>query len=357
MKSIGETLKEAREGKGISIQQVAMDLNISKEYLAALENEEFDIFPAEAYLLGFLRNYSEFLGLDVEKNITLYKNYKISEEPAPLEELVGQQRSSSLPLRFLLILLVLGVLGVGGWYGYQALAPSLAAAEKPVEVVHEPKEYSLDLSSADWQVRTGDRILVPYQGGELVMSILLEDRRCRIRLSDLSAEDILLFQGDEKILPGGEGIPVIGIKLVSLEKGAAWLQVTRTDVETQEQPEDDGALLPESPAAVKEAEKILLSGLKEPESFTLNAQFNSYSLFRYQADGGTPVEKYYRDGDRIRLDVDRQLMIWGSSAGAVSFSVSGENMTPGKSGEVLVKLIQWVKNDEGKYDLVLFPVQ
>ena len=63
MKSIGETLREAREQKGATVKQISQDINISKEYLSALEEETFDIFPAETYLLGFLRNYSEYLGL------------------------------------------------------------------------------------------------------------------------------------------------------------------------------------------------------------------------------------------------------------------------------------------------------
>ena len=71
------------------------------------------------------------------------------------------------------------------------------------------------------------------------------------------------------------------------------------------------------PSIKEDAEKTILAGLNKPEDFTLNAQFSSYCLFRYQADGADYVEKYYREGDRIRLDVEKQLMIWGSSAGAV----------------------------------------
>jgi cytoskeletal protein RodZ len=358
MKSIGDTLKEARESKGLTIPQISLDLNISREYLIALEEEQFDNFPAETYLLGFLRNYSEYLGLDVDKNVTLYKNYRISEEPTPLEELVGQQKTvSAIPMRLILIILVLGLLGAGGWYAFQFFFNSVSSAETVAETP-EPADFSLDLSSVEWQIHSGDRILVPYKDGELIMNVVLEDNRCRIEISDLPNEDILLFPGDEKTLPGGEGIPVVRMKLIALDGNGALLQVERTDIVAPEEEAgqvDD--LIPASTSVGQEAEKILLSGLDEPENFTLNAQFNSYSLFRYKADGGNDVEKYYRDGDRFRLDVDRVLMIWASSAGSVSLSVSGVTIAPGKSGEVLVKLIQWVKNDDGKYDLVLFPVQ
>ena len=75
MKSIGEHLKTAREEKGFSFDQVVHDTNISREYIHALEEDNFDFFPAEAYLIGFLRNYSEYLGLDPSKMVGIYKNF------------------------------------------------------------------------------------------------------------------------------------------------------------------------------------------------------------------------------------------------------------------------------------------
>ena len=56
MKSLGDTLKAAREERGISIDQAIHETNISRNYLEALESEDFAEFPAEAYLVGFLRN-------------------------------------------------------------------------------------------------------------------------------------------------------------------------------------------------------------------------------------------------------------------------------------------------------------
>ena len=40
------------------------------EYIEALECENVTIFPGELYLVGFLRNYSEYLGLDAKYMIS-----------------------------------------------------------------------------------------------------------------------------------------------------------------------------------------------------------------------------------------------------------------------------------------------
>ena len=55
MESIGEKLRQAREARKITIRDVVKETNISPAYLQALEEEKFDKFPSETYLVGFLR--------------------------------------------------------------------------------------------------------------------------------------------------------------------------------------------------------------------------------------------------------------------------------------------------------------
>jgi cytoskeleton protein RodZ len=63
MTAIGEQLRAAREARGLSLDQVADDTNIAKRYLSAMEEENFSVFPGDPYIIGFLRNYAEYLGL------------------------------------------------------------------------------------------------------------------------------------------------------------------------------------------------------------------------------------------------------------------------------------------------------
>ncbi|MDC7233561.1 MAG: helix-turn-helix domain-containing protein [Spirochaetales bacterium] len=357
MKSIGETLREAREARGASIKQISQDSNISKEYLTALEEENFDIFPAETYLLGFLRNYSEYLGLDTEKTIALYKNYKISEEPAPLEELVGTTHHNRVPARLIVIVLLLLILGGGGgWFFLRGLSAERPAVQEAEPVGRESIQYRLDEDEAQWNLFTEDEILISYEKGELHMIVSVEEKKLIIRPVGGGSE-LVLAPGDEKILPGGEGIPVISFRLSSISESGALLTVHRTDVTVVREAVSEETAAPGVQVMEEGKETILLAGRLAPEDFTLNVLFSGYCLFRYQADNGDIIEKFYRDGDRIRLDASESLLYGLSSGGAVSLKISGVNVVPGRAGEVSVKYIQWVKNDEGKYDLVLFPVQ
>jgi cytoskeleton protein RodZ len=78
---IGSSLREERLRRGLELTQVAADTCIRARYLAALENERFELLPGTAYVRGFLRTYASYLGLDEQRFIAAY-NVRY----APLEE-------------------------------------------------------------------------------------------------------------------------------------------------------------------------------------------------------------------------------------------------------------------------------
>jgi len=75
MKDIGNFLKERREARGISLIEVEKDLKIRKKYLQALEEGNIDIIPGKAYIIGYLRNYSKYLGVNEENINQIIQTY------------------------------------------------------------------------------------------------------------------------------------------------------------------------------------------------------------------------------------------------------------------------------------------
>jgi hypothetical protein len=64
MFEIGSSLREARLRQGLDFPEVEQGTKIRAKYLRALEDEQFDLLPAQTYVKGFLRTYAEYLGLD-----------------------------------------------------------------------------------------------------------------------------------------------------------------------------------------------------------------------------------------------------------------------------------------------------
>lgn len=73
MNNIGRILFEERKSQKKSIQDVQEGTKIRGEYIKALENEDFSKIPGSTYIIGFIKSYAEFLGLNAEELVTRYK--------------------------------------------------------------------------------------------------------------------------------------------------------------------------------------------------------------------------------------------------------------------------------------------
>ncbi len=62
--SIGAKLRQAREQRRLTLQQVSETTKVRPHYLQALENDDLSAISSAAQARGFLRIYAEFLGLD-----------------------------------------------------------------------------------------------------------------------------------------------------------------------------------------------------------------------------------------------------------------------------------------------------
>jgi cytoskeletal protein RodZ len=87
MSTVAEQLRQAREARDLTVQQVAQTTKIRTDHLIALEEGNYDVFSAPVYIRGFVRSYSALLKLDVPQvmaalNAELSANSKFAEPPA-----------------------------------------------------------------------------------------------------------------------------------------------------------------------------------------------------------------------------------------------------------------------------------
>lgn len=64
MNTVGAMLKQARTAKGITLEEVEKQTRIRLKFLEAIERDAYQLLPSPVYAKGFVKNYSEFLGLD-----------------------------------------------------------------------------------------------------------------------------------------------------------------------------------------------------------------------------------------------------------------------------------------------------
>ncbi|HET9912675.1 MAG TPA: helix-turn-helix domain-containing protein, partial [Anaerolineales bacterium] len=65
--TIGQRLKAEREAQRLTLEKVFEATRIRVQYLQALEADDISVMPSPVQARGYLRNYAEFLGLDVDR--------------------------------------------------------------------------------------------------------------------------------------------------------------------------------------------------------------------------------------------------------------------------------------------------
>ena len=365
MESIGDKLKGQRESKGFSVEQVARDTNIAKRYLEALEAEDFSVFPGDPYLIGFLRNYADYLGIDPDEMITLYRNFQIQSQPVPMNELLEKKDRKPLLLG-LAAVVVVAALVVAGYY----LIPKVLSA-RSARIAARAEQEESDTVEPGLVYELEDEILERRFQEKDIIAITFKDERYEITLTHIGNELTLTVPGGTNVLRIGDERAIdldgdakmdIKVALNDIDSAAkiktAVLRLDRFVKETVEIAEET----PRSPEIVvaevgisevgrpelasRKVEDVLIRQAEKIEPFSINIIFRGYCLFRYLVDGRDREERYFHKGDTIILDVTRDVGLWISNAGSMIAKVDGVEVDFGRPGEVSTRLVGWVTDEE-----------
>ena len=110
MFEIGGSLREARLKRGLTPADVQKAIRIRDRYLQALEDENWELLPGDAYVKGFLRTYADYLGLDGNLYVEEYNSrFARSDEPMLVPERFARS-GPRLGVGFLRPLVAVGVI-------------------------------------------------------------------------------------------------------------------------------------------------------------------------------------------------------------------------------------------------------
>ncbi|MDA2186999.1 DUF4115 domain-containing protein [Bacillus cereus] len=159
MTELGQKLKEAREAKGLSIDQLHEITKIQKRHLVAIEEGNYDVLPGAFYARAFIKQYADAVGLNGEELLVEHQSTIPQSEKREVPQVsTGQktqetmQKSSSWPIadhmpKILVALLVIAV-GVVIWFVFQALTgkddEKVPSAQSEKIEVQKAKDSPLD---------------------------------------------------------------------------------------------------------------------------------------------------------------------------------------------------------------------
>jgi len=370
MESVGAKLKNHREEKGYSLEQIVRETHIARRYITALESEAFDEFPAESYLLGFLRNYSQFLDLEPQEMVQLYRNIRLQEQPAPIEELIPTpSRRSEVTLIAAIVVAVLLIAG-GAFFGIRMLLGRNADAA-PVAFAGE--EYTFSNDFLEQRFGVGDSISLNLNGESYSLivassdsGLLIEspgetlsvtddieasldvtgdgrpDLRVLVRNAQLSGDrPSAVIRFDRQVAsPSGAASAGSGAGLAengTAETGSIGLPLGDTNVASRRQ----------QPQLVVERE--------QEQPYELRMSFIGPTMLRYLTADGERVERWFSDGEDFERTQDDEVRFWLSNAGGTNLEIDGRSISLGESGEVVAYQTRWVAGGDSQR-LELHPV-
>jgi cytoskeleton protein RodZ len=108
MFEIGSSLREARLRQGLDFPELEQATKIRAKYLRALEDEQFDLLPAQTYVKGFLRGYAEYLGLDGQLYVDEFNSrYVVDGDEAPMRPRRSPAPHTAPPVQSRVVMLTL----------------------------------------------------------------------------------------------------------------------------------------------------------------------------------------------------------------------------------------------------------
>lgn len=348
--TVGKLLNKARLEKNLSIKDASDGTKITNRHLTALEENNFEIFPGETYILGFIRSYSNFLGLDADYMIQVYRGNQLEELEPPIEELTEPtvtivdylKKYLYAPVAILGAIVVIGgiVLLIRGG-SHQSVTEEAGGSEKDLTKIlteslkipdMETEHINLQNGNATALISVRNGIDFSIQNNEVYL--ILDRLDYKAVQGNLSRAYLFLYPGKkivqllENELTNIEesGIKPFKIKFIGATPNMIKIQIqyTGTEYEAQEN----------------------VTTIANPSNFiiVLDAVTTGENFVEFYVDGNlrkrgllpAQSELHYEANDSIQLKI--------GDAGAIDIKINGKAQSFGVHGQQVNKIIRKVKD-------------
>lgn len=171
MRTVAEVLIEARNKLGYSLDEVQRLTKIRKNILEALESGDYDTLPPPTFVKGFIRNYGQLLGLDVEELLALFRREYDERKNIKITQTKFEQKRFVLTPRWIIagFVLLVAIVFVGYLYQeYQSFAaPPFLQVEEPQNNLKTNKQvvFVVGRTDPDAEVKINGQKIILGAGG------------------------------------------------------------------------------------------------------------------------------------------------------------------------------------------------
>ena len=233
--SCGERLANKRSEKELSINQVAREIKIEPRVIEMIENNDFESIGAPVFVKGYLRQYSELVGLDPDLIIEKYSAINSIEDSPPIvNDSVDQISKYVLTPKIILIaifviLLSFGVLAtVFGIFGnneavvikmetetesQESLLPSVTAPQIDLSETQIDETFEMEAEAESQEsllISTSNEFFTAENLMNLTISF---SDLCWTEIFDANGERLFFGLGDQDREVNIDGVPPFDVML------------------------------------------------------------------------------------------------------------------------------------------------
>ena len=219
--SAGQRLREAREAKGLSLEEIAAQTRIPTRHLASLEAGDWDKLPAATYSIGFAKNFASVVGLDRNEIGDQLRTEMGGSRPTfatpEVFEAADPARTMPKGLVFgtlgLLVLVVLALMWVNNRSLEADPAAEVANTEAPAETPLAAPQPAPQVAAAGPVVLTAtDAVWLEVKDGSAVLKQGVLERGQSFEIPATATAPVLTTGKPEalSISVGGQQAPAVG---------------------------------------------------------------------------------------------------------------------------------------------------
>jgi len=231
----GDRLANKRKEKELSVNQVAREIKIEPHVIEMIENNDFESIGAPVFVKGYLRQYSELVGLDPDLIIEKYNAINSIEDSPPIvNDSVDQISKYVLTPRIILIaifviLISLGVLAtVFGIFGNNEPVVIKVETETESQEPISPPVSEQRIDSSEIQIDETIEMETETESPELLLpsieeELFIEENTmnlsiiysglCWTEIFDANGERLFFGLGDQDREVNIKGLPPFDVML------------------------------------------------------------------------------------------------------------------------------------------------
>ncbi len=169
MRTVGQILKEYREAKLLTLEDVEKHTKIRKELLQALESDNYDKLPPVTFIQGFIKNYGRYLNLDTSKLLAVFRrDYEAKKHPPVVLESFSKpltpKKINITPSRVLGVVVSIIIIG---FFAYLWVEYRRFVGAPPLEVNRPQDQTSVDIPSVVVEGQTDSEVKVSVNNQEV----------------------------------------------------------------------------------------------------------------------------------------------------------------------------------------------